>query len=207
MLYRKLRSRKHLGNERDAFGFGAQGDRRRRPQMKLVQRLMIVFCLVALGIPGMTLAAQTTVGNVGTRAVTDVELEGNAIDDLSLPGDDWDVINGFPPPHGGSASIWSGLIPDPEGNNIFTGGGSKDILRRQRLALDHRNRPGQGRDHQCVRGPVRREQALLPRRSLREQRRCSAGILAAPESSQHEPGRDLQRGSRESVTSSSSPTS
>jgi len=53
------------------------------------------------------------------------ELDGNP-QDGSVLGDDWATLHGG----GGSAALaaFSGVIPDPKGTSIFTGGGSKDDL-------------------------------------------------------------------------------
>src|ERR1700752_3430500 len=50
--------------------------------------------------------------------LTDIELDGNAFDDPSVEGQDWDNISG--------ASVTTGIVSDL--NNIFTTGGSKDDL-------------------------------------------------------------------------------
>lgn len=54
------------------------------------------------------------------------ELDGNAVDDAGLAGDDWSsALTG-----GGSADLLqhTGVVPDPLNTTIFTGGGSKDDL-------------------------------------------------------------------------------
>jgi len=50
------------------------------------------------------------------------ELEGDALNDAAVAGDDWSNVNSG----GGSSQARTGTLPDPGNATIFTGGGSKD---------------------------------------------------------------------------------
>ena len=52
------------------------------------------------------------------------ELEGDAVDDPAVTGDDWSTVNASG--GGGSAAARTGVLTDPGNATIFTGGGSKD---------------------------------------------------------------------------------
>ncbi len=51
------------------------------------------------------------------------ELEGDAVDGGTVPGDDWETVN-----NGGGHSDLNTFIVDGTGKSIFTQGGSKDVL-------------------------------------------------------------------------------
>lgn len=53
------------------------------------------------------------------------ELEGDAVDDPAVAGEDWSSVNGT---GGGSFIARTGVLADPANKTIFTGGGSKDPL-------------------------------------------------------------------------------
>ena len=50
------------------------------------------------------------------------ELDGDALDNPAIQGDDWDTLYSG----GGNAAVFTGILPDPDQNTIFTGG-KKDI--------------------------------------------------------------------------------
>ena len=80
--------------------------------------------LVRFGaLMGITVAALAVFVGGGVDDPAIFELEGNAVNDAA-PGDDWANVNSG----GGSSKAHTGLVTDliTSGDNIFTGGGSKD---------------------------------------------------------------------------------
>ena len=81
-----------------------------------------VLALAAAGILAMGLATV-----IPAQAVDDpniFELEGNATDEAVHAGDDWEnILDGTD-----SSLATTGIIPDPAGETIFTGGSTKDDL-------------------------------------------------------------------------------
>ncbi len=80
---------------------------------------LCVVCLVMLALGGWIGPAVAVDSSPGL-----FELDGNAQDDVpaAVAGDDWDT----PPFPTGSATVFTGIVPDKNGaDNIFTGGGSK----------------------------------------------------------------------------------
>lgn len=53
------------------------------------------------------------------------ELEGDAVDDPAVAGNDWSTVNAG---GGGSTVARTGVLTDPGNTTIFTGGGSKDPI-------------------------------------------------------------------------------
>ncbi|MBV1787972.1 hypothetical protein KQ940_07890 [Marinobacterium sp. D7] len=86
--------------------------------MKLPFFRVLSFLIGAILAAGLVTAL--TVKAVDELGV--FELDGNAVDDISLMGDDWNT-----PPDSGSAVAFTGILADPPPLSIFTGGGSKDV--------------------------------------------------------------------------------
>jgi hypothetical protein len=80
-----------------------------------IAQLFVILTAVALGVTPA----------FAVDPVTVFELEGNAVDSPTPPPDDWQNVNAVSPT--GSSIARTGVLPDPEGTTIFTGGGSKDI--------------------------------------------------------------------------------
>ena len=93
-------------------------------------RCMPLFFIVVLGVSAPVFAAD----ELGL-----FELEGEAYDNFDgfviapIPGDDWETLcnpdftpGGTCANDGGSPEVFTGIEIDPDGESIFSGGGSKD---------------------------------------------------------------------------------
>jgi hypothetical protein len=78
--------------------------------------------IVACGI--LLLAAIVVVPISAVHNLNVFELEGDAIDDSAVAGDDWSSVNFA----GGAPLARTGVLADPGNRTIFTGGGSKDTI-------------------------------------------------------------------------------
>ena len=87
-------------------------------KVPLVLRAVAAVAITALAL----IAARATLNAVHDLGI--FELEGNAVDDPALAGDDWSTVNFG----GGAAVARTTVLADPAPQSIFTGGGSKDPL-------------------------------------------------------------------------------
>ena len=78
------------------------------------RRLRIVLSII--GVVVIFTMVTANAGHIGT-----FELEGDAVDDPAVAGDDWNTANP------GSVAT-TGILTDPGNKTIFTGGGSKDPI-------------------------------------------------------------------------------
>jgi len=86
----------------------------------MASRSMSAIAALVMGVATLFLV-QTPAHAVDQDGI--FELDANAVDDGSVAGDDWDVVN----LGGGGDSVAStGVLSDPAPVTIFTGGGSKD---------------------------------------------------------------------------------
>ena len=102
-------------------GASQQKKSRRHCSSKAMNVLRLAGAL-AIVAGGLVLAQQVAL------AVHDIgvfELEGDAVNDPAVLGDDWDTVNLG---GGGSSIARTGVLADPGNATIFTGGGSKDPI-------------------------------------------------------------------------------
>lgn len=70
------------------------------------------------------------------QLATTFELDGNAIEEGAVPGEDWDVVNST----GGSSEVHTGVLVDPSDSTRFTEG-SKDVLDLDEWGWDNQSSP------------------------------------------------------------------
>jgi len=75
-------------------------------------------------------------GNAIGQLATTFELDGNAIEEGAIPGEDWDLVNST----GGSAEVYTGVLADPSDTTRFTEG-SKDVLDLDEWGWDNHPSP------------------------------------------------------------------
>lgn len=85
-------------------------------RVPLALRAVAATALIVLAL----IAARATLNAVHDLGI--FELEGNAVDDPAVAGDDWSTVNFG----GGSPIVRTGVLADPAPRSIYTGGGSKD---------------------------------------------------------------------------------
>ena len=92
----------------------------------ILKTTVFISVILMIGLTGGALA----------QLATTFELDGNAIEQGAIPGEDWDLVNST----GGSAEVHTGVLVDPSDSTRFTEG-SKDILDLDEWGWDNQASP------------------------------------------------------------------